>query len=172
VSKDLDESFGRVGRRSNVTVRALERKFRPVSLFVLENGCESTVSQLVQLGKLSAIRILAESVRLIWSVNRSGVIYVAFEELVDPNKGPTGKVFTPSMEILVGQDKLGHPALLNDNEARISGELYLEDGAWVINNKSGRFGFLDDRCEAHLSNVSEIFRRYGLVVEIDFLPPT
>lgn len=170
-AEELDVCYGIVGRRKGSSVRFLEKKFRPNSYCVLGESSGGLISDLKQLASLSTVSVLTESVRLIWAVSRNGQVHLAFEELVDPNKGQLGQVFHPGMNLKPRIDKLGHPALVNDTEARISGELYLDDGAWVINNKSGRFGFLADRCEQHLANVAAEFAKQGLEVEVDFLPP-
>lgn len=171
MNKKLDEQFGVVGRRPGNHVRHLERKHRPLSLFELSPDNEWRTNELIVLSNLASLTVLSESVSLLWSVTRTGVIKVAFEELVELEAGCLGKVFNPSMLLRTGIQKLGHPSLIDDDMARISGELYLDEGTWVINNKSGRFGFLDDRCVAQLQNVASVFSSFGLPVEVDFIAP-
>lgn len=171
LQNDLDSRFGRIGRRAGNHVRHFERKFKPLSLFILGRDSRQVIEDLRKLSDLTEIAVLSRGIRLLWAVSREGEIHVAFGELVDPNLGSIGQTFQPSMNLPTGLNKLGHPSLIDDNEARISGELYLDDGVWVINNKSGRFGFLEDRSEVHLSNVAAEFVKHGLKVEIDFLAP-
>lgn len=72
---------------------------------------------------------------------------------------------------------LGHPLLVGGGGARIAGELYIDDNdptqiaglTWVLNNKSGRYGVHHTRKSDHLANVAELFRRYQVPVEIDFI---
>ena len=169
---DLDSRFGVVGLRSGVHVRALETKFRPKSLVQLNDDSRDWIEELKLLAGLTHLRVMSESVRLLWAVRQDGSIWLAFEELVDPSRGAIGTVFVPDMQVPPGVDKLGHPALVEGKEARIAGELYLDEGHWQINNKSGRFGFLSDRSIFHLENVAAMFNQYGLEVGIDFIPPS
>lgn len=174
MSSKLDNKFGSVGRKSGLPVRELELKHQPKSKFKLSNTCplcKKQIGDLIEFAKMSGVSVLANSFRLIWGVNRKGEIYVSFEELASSSSGLINAVYNSKMNLKDGNDKLGHPSLLDDKEARISGELYLDNAAWVINNGSGRFGYIGDRCIDHLNNVANEFNNVGLRVSVDFTPP-
>jgi hypothetical protein len=68
---------------------------------------------------------------------------------------------------------LGHPTLTDGLPARIAGELKYDDvrKKWIINQSSGRYTWpYKDRGIEQLSNAAELFNKYGLDVEIEFLP--
>ncbi|TGL16858.1 polymorphic toxin-type HINT domain-containing protein, partial [Leptospira meyeri] len=71
--------------------------------------------------------------------------------------------------VIIGQEystgsKLGHPTL-NGNYGRIGGELKNENGQWIINNRSGRFGGnkTDDQ---QMQNIADQFRKHKINVKI------
>lgn len=75
---------------------------------------------------------------------------------------------------IVGPMELGHPTLINGEQARIAGELKYSGGCWIISNQSGRYSVdKDNRIKAHIDAVVQFMMQRGLIsalsdIKIDF----
>lgn len=109
---------------------------------------------------------------ILWVIDEEGRFTYAWEELVVEGK-PQQVPRHNRLELTHRCDKLGHPSLVGCGEARIAGELYLDETgssvAWVLNNKSGRYGLHPTRTPHHLRRVADMLRDAGVPVVEHFL---
>lgn len=105
---------------------------------------------------------------MIWVVDKEGLLRIGLEE----DDHDRFSVAIPRSRAVRGRAKRGHPALVAGEAARIGGELRYDVSAlepkWVLSNRSGRYGLIEDRFERHLRNVAAILAECGVKVEIDF----
>lgn len=105
---------------------------------------------------------------MIWVVDPEGLLRIGLEE----DDHDRLSVAIPRSRAVRGRPKRGHPALVAGGAARIGGELLYDVSAaeprWVLSNRSGRYGLVEDRSERHLRNVAAILVECGVEVEIDF----
>lgn len=180
--ENLDALFGpsipaqRTPGRS-LAVDDWERGNKPVSFSTL--GDESAAPLKRFMSDVSAGwrvgRTLCFDVLIIWAVDESGEIVFAVEETIEAG-APTGRAKHQRAEATQRLDKLGHPALVGGGNARIAGEIRLQEAAdgriyWEINNRSGRYGLEKSRKIEHLSNVKDQFAKFDLTLEPDFVAP-
>ena len=105
-------------------------------------------------------------------MDEQGLIRIAVEESFEA--GDPTKRFARARDIeypVQLYKHLGHPVLVQGGGARISGELYLDQGEtlhWMLTNKSGRYGF--GRAPEHLDNVGSEFIKFGVPVKTRYLP--
>jgi hypothetical protein len=170
---ELDDQFGPVIPAQNGGLKSWEASERLIC-YDLNQGSAKQLSDLLDAASAGGIGLkVATAVTLIWIVAETGDVIFALEETIEIN----GTSRMPRMRgvPLNGNVKpLGHPLLVGGKPARIAGELYLdtadENGqlTWVLNNRSGRYGVHRSREKAHLENVADLFRKYGLPVQTDF----
>jgi hypothetical protein len=174
----LDAMFGalippqRPGR--GLAVQRWERDFAPDSLSKLDDDSAASLRQAMK--EISSGwklgRVLIYDTIIIWAVDKAGDIWFAMEELV-LNDMPTGRPKHQRLELTSVYPKLGHPALVNCERARIAGEIYFDTGddppLWRINNNSGRYGRVPSRVPAHLNNVADRFRGFGIDLTPHFI---
>ncbi|HET9645674.1 MAG TPA: type III effector protein [Burkholderiaceae bacterium] len=92
-----------------------------------------------------------------WTVSGLGRLFIGEAE-------PAG------VDPQTGQERYrGHPMLVGGGPARISGELLFnaDTGKFVVSNRSGRYSRYEDRTEAQLLQVANLFTLAGLEVEIE-----
>ncbi|MEM9988788.1 MAG: hypothetical protein AAF723_04640, partial [Pseudomonadota bacterium] len=92
---------------------------------------------------------LMKGATYIWVISEAGDLIMALEENLEKE---------PRQE---GELALGHPNLVQGQEARIGGELICRDGEWIIWNKSGRYGKRPNAMK-YLPNVKDLFKDAGL----------
>lgn len=171
-SSDLDEVFGPpLGPKY---VREAEQRANFSNTFAVDPLSARYLAELAEMClNYPTFRDLALNLCFLWAVDIEGEIWVTMEEVC--LLGHFGKRFPRmrNMPLDASLAALGHPLLVNRGQARIAGELMLDnprDGMqWVINNKSGRYGFGEHRAAAHLENVAAAFARVGLIVETHYI---
>ena len=173
MSEDYDVIYGVPLEPSDISPWEVERT--PLSLTCLDeagerlrafaHGCRSTTFENV-----------ATSVTLLWAMEPSGKVAVAVEELAELPNGdeltghPRRRNYPrhPSEE-----KKLGHPCLVGHGQARIAGELFLdqtEEGRllWHMNVNSGRYCRQNPPTDAQTKLLADLFARaIGETVELD-----
>jgi hypothetical protein len=99
---------------------------------------------------------LEEGKKYIWVVDRSGNLRIGVEAEVAPG------------------ERLGHPTLVEDGQARVGGEIVFnkETKQWRINDRSGRYSrgagrTVEEKAE-FLDNAHELFSKAGLDVGIKY----
>lgn len=169
----LDDQFGPVipGR-----VRSLERSAELSHVLELDHDLIDLLDAILDSANAFPLfRTLSFSVCLLWAVDRQGEVKVALEEVCEV-ANPDRK-YPRMRQLLLNPDveALGHPCLVSNFEARIAGELILDEDEngileWYLSNNSGRFGYGNQREERHLQNVADMFFFAGVSVKLDYIP--
>jgi len=124
-------------------------------------------------GTYPTFKDLAFNLCFLWAVDETGQIWITMEEVCLLTQ--LGKRFPRmrNMPLDASLEALGHPLLVNRGVARIAGEMMFDDEDswmhWVINNKSGRYGFGPDRDPVHLANVALAFSGVGVTVKTAYI---
>lgn len=97
---------------------------------ILENSTSITLYE-------TAASVLDKTCKYIWLINEEGGLVYGVEN------AKVGHGDTP-----------GHPTLNSARPSRIAGELFVENGGWVINAKSGRYSghYSEDEKQTYLEN--------------------
>lgn len=111
-------------------------------------------------------------VPILWAIDPTGALWVAFEEVVA--RTDQVPLFPKPYQLRLSDEfgKLGHPALVGGGPARVAGELYMDDDefgepAWTINLRSGRYSSnRSDLPDGVLDRVAELFRSCGIHVMV------
>ena len=154
-----------------------ERTCRPRSLQKLDarSGPSLKVHMDLARGGLGIATLTCSSLPILWAVDEEGVLWFAMEEVVSQADSQFMYALPREFELPDGHIKLGHPCLIGGRKGRIAGELLFDpefgEHGWVISNKSGRFGFGEDRVQAHLENAAAEFQAYGILLDIYYIPP-
>lgn len=108
-------------------------------------------------GHLDLDGIKSGEKKYMWTVSALGRLFIG-EELPAGKDPETGE-----------QKYLGHPTLVGGGPARMSGDLRYNHatGKFVVSNRSGRYSRYEDRPEAGLQKVADIFSRLGFEVEAE-----
>jgi hypothetical protein len=170
-SDALDARYGACIEPNGVT--AHEQAMVPRSLQKLAD-CALQLNELMKAAQngLGLVAYVYSERPILWVVDRGGTLWVALEETLDLE---TGEFTYPRIPRTGGDTKrytrLGHPAMVKCEAARVAGELQydLTDGKWYITNRSGRYGI--SREEQHLQSVLEEFAKLDLQVEYLFISP-
>jgi hypothetical protein len=123
-----------------------------------------------------------EDFAILWVVNDEGEVLIALEEgiLAEQDGGPISFPLPKNLASAyskLGQapvySKLGHPALVGCQPARIAGEIICDldenPSLWYINNRSGRYGVNVGRTPQQLANVAAVFAQFGIQLQPDFI---
>lgn len=154
-----------------------ERTCLPRSLQRLDAQSGPALRVLMELAHtgLAIASLTSSSLPILWAVDEDGVVWFAMEEVVSQSDSQFMYALPRAFALPDGHVKLGHPCLISGRKGRIAGELVYDpdfgDHGWVISNKSGRFGFGDDRVLAHLENVAAEFGVYGIELDVYYIPP-
>jgi hypothetical protein len=174
---DLNELFG--PPLEPAYVRDAERQGQFSNTFALDPISGRYLNELLEFaGTYPTFRDLAINLCFLWAVDESGQIWITMEEVCLSTQ--LGKRFPRmrNMPLDGSLQALGHPLLVNRGVARIAGEMILDDDDsgnedswlhWVINNKSGRYGFGPYRVPGHLANVAAAFSGVGVTVENHYI---
>jgi len=172
MSDDLDSQFGPViPPQSGLKPWEIRETLRK---YDLNQASAQELTQLLMLAQNGSIgQSIFKAITFIWVVSEPGDVIFALEEVVDLQ----GTARTPRMRgipLNASVKPLGHPLLVGGIGARIGGELYLDDDSsggltWILDNKSGRYGTHRSRTPTHLENAAELFRRYRVSVDTDYL---
>lgn len=102
-----------------------------------------------------------------------GDIYIAVEEIALQSLAElhVGYPRLRGYEHPSEHKKLGHPTLLGGGEARIAGELALDEMKgklhWFLNAHSGRYCRQLPPSKSQLASVAASFKQFGVLVEVD-----
>lgn len=169
----LDHDFG-AALPPERDVSAAEKKYAPSSLEKLNPTNGMRLKNLMEeVGHGNKFpKLTFWSLSILWIMDEHGDVYFAVEEIVS-SRGGLVAVLPADVEVPKGKSKLGHPSLVRGANARIAGEIYFDINmptpAWMISNRSGRYGLRKTTEERHLENVSEIFKKHKISLEIDFI---
>lgn len=178
MSDDLDAKFGRC--EAPVRFNNDEATLAPRSLFTLDHYSARHIVDLVRVSQRQIHNFSCfpfNDFTMLWLVSGGGEILIAIEEgvyrggnLVEA-VGPT--LFPLPNAIKSEYVKLGHPALVGCQPARIGGEIIcdLEEDPpqWYITNRSGRYGLNLGRTPQQLANVAGEFLIHGIQLKVDFI---
>jgi hypothetical protein len=156
-------------------VRDAERRGQFSNTFALDFISGRYLNELLEFaGTYPTFKDLATNLCFLWAVDESGQIWITMEEVSLSTE--LGKRFPRmrNMPLDPSVEALGHPLLVNRGVARIAGEMMLDDDEdswmhWIINNKSGRYGFGPHRVPVHLANVALAFSGVGVTVEMHYI---
>ncbi|WP_417818795.1 hypothetical protein [Tritonibacter scottomollicae] len=112
---------------------------------------------------------------LLWLVDAKGRILFALEEMFFDKDDEYIGAKHRKLSVPDGGYRLGHPAFVGAQKARISGEIFFDRSAgsarWMITNGSGRYGIGRGRTERQLENVARRFKALNLSLETKFIKP-
>ncbi|WP_375566919.1 hypothetical protein [Oceaniradius stylonematis] len=123
------------------------------------------------------LRLFFTQATILWVIDRVGDCYLGIEETL-PGFHEVGANDYSAVERFASQrfspdslrhEKIGHPALVGCDWARIGGELLLDGDDslgwhWVINAKSGRYG--KGRSEENLENAKSMIEKLGVNLNV------
>jgi hypothetical protein len=152
-------------RKNGVTVRPLS-----VTTFDARTGQHLVALQTI--ANTTFFGTAIASINYLWAIAVDGSLVVAVEELaVEDAVSAAGLPRRRSGQHPAETKKLGHPTLVNCGQARIAGELALDNTAsgfaWVLNANSGRYCSVITPKRSHLLNVQQMLAGFGLTVRID-----
>jgi hypothetical protein len=164
-----------------------EVDMKPVSTSTLSDDLGQSLLMFLKAATTNLLQTASRSLTFLWGMEADGKVKIAVEEVARINGKPAPMGFPSRRGMrkdLTLDDKLGHPCIMSTNEARIAGELYLDQASssdgrlvWRINAQSGRFHEPPERRPSpdQLINVAQIFASaIGDTVEIartrDFPP--
>ncbi|WP_137151003.1 hypothetical protein [Devosia sp. FKR38] len=172
-SKNLDDAYGEVRPAARVdpaelsnlpgTRQRLDENSGPVLRRYMQSAIDGVLLSVV----------LHRTIPILWAIDEEGSFWFALEEVIDT--ATAGYLFPFARDLLLKttQAKLGHPAVVGATKARLGGEIYFDDGldppAWVLNNKSGRFGYGEGRRKEHLNSAHSDLAVHGIDVVVDLI---
>jgi len=170
---NLDALYGSC--RVPGTVAPCELKYSQRSCFELDDDTAAKLKSLSAAADSSFYmsHALYSDFTVLWLVDPRGKLWIALEEIVIENPTIVGSLETYPLPRsldwrMFDMSRLGHPAIVKGQDARIGGELSYKPeasgGEWWLSNQSGRYGKGSDRTEDHLNQVAEIFRSRGINV--------
>jgi hypothetical protein len=169
---ELDAKFGELLEPKYL--RDVEKLGSFSNTFLLDAHAANFLNIILNLaGGQPTFRNLAENLCFLWLVDERGETWITMEEVC--LLSDLGRRFPRmrNMPLHSSLDTLGHPLLVKLGKARIAGELILDtddtDLFWLINNKSGRYGFGPKREERHLDNVAIAMKALGLIVDTHYI---
>ena len=182
MASSLDAQFGAClapGRCSQE-----EADLQPLTMFILRQDTASRITDLITISQKDPQRFPCfpfDDFTILYVVDSKGQIIVAIEEAALPRHSQRSKLF-PLPKVLHEEyrtqnpplySKLGHPALVGAQPARIGGEIRCDFGrkppGWYITNGSGRYGVNLGRTPQQLINVAAEFAKYGISLTHLFL---
>lgn len=157
---DYDSRFGLP--RPPTSIQPWEHDVAPVSKVLLDVDSGKALKDYGQVASSALFRAAAKCFLFIWAMDIDGAVHVAFEEVLPPetSSGPPLLCGHPRRRRFpahpAAEKKLGHPTLVSCGNARIAGELFLDECdrklMWYINVASGRYCRdmqpTPDQCEA------------------------
>lgn len=164
-------------------IEPLELQYRPNSLQPLTDAAADGLGRYLDSAACLEIpRVMHRQMVILWVMDGSGTIFIAFEELIHCGTGAylmpyfRTNLVTAQLKNEIDQGRmgrLGHPSLLTgDRHARIGGEIRFrpddeDEHLWKINRSSGRYGLRPHQTDAHLSAVHSLFADKGLHLGIE-----
>lgn len=154
--------------RSPSEVANWEHGRRPRSLSTLTDDTGRQLSTYCAVCGSPLFACAASAITFLWAMDESGDIKLAVEEIAELPDGreltghPRRRNFPshPSDE-----KKLGHPCLIDEQPARIAGELFMDradDGelVWFVNTNSGRYCRSQPPSGEQGRNVRDLFAKH------------
>lgn len=163
----LDLRYG--GPRGPHEINDWEQGREPLSLATLNGELGQTLLSYRTICQAPLLRKAAQCFTLIWAMDESGEIRIAYEELTTEALEHEGTIASfkgyprrrGATTHPVEFKKLGHPTLLKSGDARVAGELFLDfvDGSlfWFVNCSSGRYCRKIAPSKAQQKAVHELF---------------
>lgn len=172
-NEELDKKYGIVVLPTRRT--ASEVSFRPKSVFEFDDEGSCRLKNLIDLveDEYYFSYCLYSDFTILWLIDRGGKLIISLEEtLIDGQS--SGSYPLPRFvdrQNPIRERKLGHPALVGGEGARIGGELKYDPMRkdWYLSNASGRYGVNLGRTEEQLEEVAKLFRNRGFRIETDFI---
>lgn len=170
---DLDEQFGPPLEPEGI--RPIERGLEPSNLVEFDDAVARALKGLLDVANQTPlVNNILESMTFLWGVSVEGRLMVCVEEMCWATNPDTRFPRLRGMPLdATPFAALGHPLLFEGGQARIAGELFLDESLggldWTITNKSGRYGFGASRVFVHLENAAKLFQRNGLAVHTHYL---
>ena len=173
---NLDERFGTCIDPTRVHVHDCERLHPQRSLFRLDDAGAARLRRIIEAVEAAFYlsHCIISEFSLLWVIDKDGSVVMALEEGMN-ERGvatfplPRGLDRPAEARKL----KLGHPALVNCQPARIGGELNFfpgePNGPWFLSNRSGRFGTNLGRTEEQLEAAVALFQRQEIPVQRQFV---
>jgi len=169
---ELDDLYGRViqaqsGLKNWETNESLKT-------YELDQTSAQDLAELLVLAQNGALgQTIMQALTFLWVINSDGDIIFALEETINL-QGTARRPRMRGIPLNSNVKPLGHPLLVGGAGARIGGELYIDEAeggtlTWVLDNRSGRYGTHPSRNNTHLENAADVFRRYRLPIETDFV---
>lgn len=169
----LDNDFG-LALPPDRNVSPAEKRYSPSSLQKLDSSSGARLKALMDevSNGITFPKITFWSISILWIMDEFGEIYFSVEEIVN-SKGGFVALLQQDNVVPPGKSKLGHPSLISGANARIAGEIYFDlranSPAWTISNCSGRYGLRKTTQKKHLENVSKIFSKHGISMDIFYI---
>lgn len=142
--EELDESYG--APRAALRVDPWEVNRAPKSKTFLDEPAGSALKQYREVSEFTLFVFAAKCVSYLWLIDVRGQFVLAVEELAEMPDGTSITGFPRRRDYPVHpaeEKKLGHPTLVGGSDARIGGELFLDDPdgslQWFVNVNSGRY---------------------------------
>ncbi|ABV34984.1 hypothetical protein Ssed_0371 [Shewanella sediminis HAW-EB3] len=113
-----------------------------IKAYEVNNHHQIALNPYLQVGNADNPIILDEGEGYVWVIDKDGNFVIAPEVT-----SPWGRKYKEGMMRIEDgkpkkwgyKEKYGHTALIGGSKARIGGELEMENGQWIMNNKSGRY---------------------------------
>lgn len=119
--------------------------------------------------------VIHQTAVILWLIDCDANVWFCIEEMYKEDSGSKILPRIDNVEYPRGYEKLGHPALVLADKARIGGEIKRTSGLktpsrWYISNKSGRYGIRPDIKLEHLEAANTVFGSYGITFDVHFIP--
>jgi hypothetical protein len=164
----LDNEYG--CPRLPLKVEPWEVSRSPKSKCLLTEEIGSNLASMLAASTPQLFRHAARTLTYIWAMDSEGAMHVAVEELAEMPDGTRVEGYPRRRNFPVHpseEKKLGHPTLLDAGEARVAGELFLDEKEgnlyWFVNVSSGRYCRIVQPSEVNVSNVVKWFREIAHV---------
>ena len=180
MEKKLDDVYGML-RQADET-EEWEVGMVPASLCELTPSVGQAMKEVLLLAANLPFAHVLRSINFIWAVDDVGKMHVSVEEvaLIDGATVMPGLPVRRGVDARVSKDqKLGHPCVAPTGNARIAGEIYIDEStdeegllAWTLNVRSGRFHRTKERRPNlnQIKNAAKMFARsMGLPISLDLI---
>lgn len=162
-ASELDKNFGSL--RSPYKVDPWEAGRRPESLSELTPELGKHLASYRDVVQTCLFKHAARTLTYLWVMRDDGEIAMAVEELAEMPDGTDVHGFPRRRNYPrhpAEEKKLGHPCLVSECDARVAGELFLDELTgtlcWYVNVSSGRYCRFEPPTPDQVANVVELFR--------------
>lgn len=160
---DLDHEYGKL--RAPYKVDPWEVGRCPESRSVLTRDLGQFLAGYRKVSQNGLFKHAARSITYLWAMKDNGEISIAVEELAEMPDGTEVRGFPRRRNYPrhpAEEKKLGHPCLVEERDARVAGELFLDEVTgtlcWYVNVSSGRYCRFHPPTPAQVANVVQQFR--------------